>query len=76
VGNARYGVALPHNYWTRAQWRDAIAARGWTEDVWDPDVGLYPWPLSWIFGRSLHFVARLAAPAERATYAAPTSNPR
>jgi SAM-dependent methyltransferase len=64
VGNARHGVALPHHYWTRDQWRRAIAELGWAEEVWDPDVGLYPWPLSWAFGRSLHFMARLA-PASR-----------
>jgi SAM-dependent methyltransferase len=65
VGNARHGVALPYNYWTRAEWDAAIAARGWTSEVWDVDVGLYPWPLSLIFGRSLHFVARLAPPSNR-----------
>lgn len=64
VSNERHGVALPYQYWTRARWREVIDDLGWVEDVWDPDVGLYPWPLSWVFGRSLHFLARLS-PAPR-----------
>jgi SAM-dependent methyltransferase len=59
AGNARHGVALPYHYWTRAEWRAAVARIGFAEEVWDPDVGLYPWPLSALFGRSLHFTARL-----------------
>lgn len=65
VGNARHGVALPYNYWTRAAWSEAIAARGWRDEIWDGDVGLYPWPFSLIFGRSLHFVARLVPSSPR-----------
>ncbi len=60
VGNARHGVALPYHYWSRSQWRDAITNMGWQEEVWNTDVGLFPWPLSWVFGRSLHFFARLS----------------
>jgi hypothetical protein len=29
------------------------------EAVWATDLGLYSWPMHWIFERSLHFVARL-----------------
>jgi SAM-dependent methyltransferase len=59
VGNARYGVALPYNYWTRRHWLRAFCALGVDIGVWQTDLRLYPRPLGWIFGRSLHFIARL-----------------
>lgn len=59
VGNARHGVVLPYNYWTRERWLEAFAALGLTVTTWKKNLGLYPWPASWIFGRSLHFVALL-----------------
>ncbi len=59
VGNARFGVALPYNYWTRAQWQAA-----WRQDELEPEqmvteLGLYPNPANLIFGAKLHFIARL-----------------
>ena len=65
VGNARHGVALPYNYWTEAQWRSAFADAKLTVAEWRSDLSLYPWPADWIFGRSLHYVARLV-PSTRA----------
>lgn len=59
VGNARHGVVLPYNYWSKAQWDKAFGDLGLRVAVWKKDLGLYPWPASWVFGRSLHFVARL-----------------
>jgi SAM-dependent methyltransferase len=66
VGNCRHGVALPHNYWPRDFWQQAFQRRGLHVDYWTERMGLYPWPASWIFDRSLHFVARLtpACPAQ------------
>ncbi len=61
VGNARHGVVLPFNYWTRRQWDDAFRALGLKVVVWKKSLGLYPWPASWLFGRSLHFVAMVEA---------------
>jgi SAM-dependent methyltransferase len=61
VGNARHGVDLPYNYWSRKRWEEAFAALGLTVEAWIADVGLYPWPADLAFGRSLHFIARLAA---------------
>lgn len=60
VGNARYGVALPYNYWSENQWQ-----RAWREIGLEPEesvtnLGLYPPPANWIFGARLHFMARLA----------------
>lgn len=60
VGNVQHGVALPYNYWSRAQWRDACDRLGLRADAWSEAVDLYPPPLSWIFGRGLHVIAFLA----------------
>jgi SAM-dependent methyltransferase len=59
VGNARYGVALPFQYWTRRQWQAAMDEAKLKVGVWQGDLKLYPPLVNWIFGRSLHFVARL-----------------
>lgn len=59
VGNARFGVALPYNYWSENQWQ-----RAWREIGLEPEesvtrLGLYPPPANWIFGARLHFMVRL-----------------
>jgi SAM-dependent methyltransferase len=59
IGNARFGVALPYNYWTKRQWRTAWKEIGLTPGQLITNVGLYPPPASWIFGAKLHFIARL-----------------
>ena len=60
VGNARHGVALPHHYWSSAQWAAAIAELQLDPAVWQiGDLGLYPWPASAVFGRELHVLTRL-----------------
>ena len=65
VGNARHRVVLPGNYWPKQRWLDAFRQLDWTIATWHKNLGLYPWPASWIFGRSLHFVARLESSAPR-----------
>jgi len=60
VGNSRYGVALPYNYWPRARWLRVFQELGLRIEVWRQPHGLYPAPASWLFERSLHFVALLA----------------
>ena len=59
VGNAHFGVALPHNYWSRRQWQEAIETLGLIPTVWKEELGLYSRPASWVFERSLHFIACL-----------------
>ena len=59
VGNAHHGVALPYNYWSRVRWERAFRSLGLKVDAWAENLGLYPRPASWVFERSLHFVARL-----------------
>ncbi len=60
VGNRRYGVALPYNYFRPDQWSDAFTLLGLVVEQIDDQLGLYPWPLTLAFDRRLHFVARLA----------------
>ena len=59
VGNARFGVALPYNYWTEKQWQSAWQEIGLRPDELFTRLGLYPGPANWIFGADLHFTARL-----------------
>jgi hypothetical protein len=59
VGNARHGVALPYDYWTRKQWNQVFTEIGVTPTQWADRLGLYPVPLTFMFDRSLHFIARM-----------------
>jgi SAM-dependent methyltransferase len=59
VGNARHGVRLPYNYWSRAEWKAAFDDQSLVVRHWQSNLNLYPPPASWLFDRSLHFVAAL-----------------
>lgn len=59
VGNRRFGVKLPYNYMTRAQWHAHIAQCGLEIGQWRERLGIYPRWADWLFGRHLHFMARL-----------------
>ena len=61
VGNARFSVALPHNYWSRERWFGEWKALGLNVESFDDDLRLYPRPADLLFGRKLHFIARLVA---------------
>lgn len=63
VGNAPHGVVLPYNYAPKADWTRWFGTASLDVDVFNTDVPLYPAPLSWIFGRKLHFVTRLTPAA-------------
>lgn len=58
VGNASHGVALPYNYWTKAQWNVAFDQVGLKTTRRELKLGLYPPPASWLFDRGLHFIAK------------------
>ena len=60
IGNARYGVVSPGNYWRRQQWEEAFATLRMKPVQWRESLGLYPPVLDRLFGRSLHFVTSLA----------------
>ena len=59
VGNARYGISIPGEYWTRRQLEEAFGTLGLRVEAWRERLGLYPKPLAWLFERSLHFLTRL-----------------
>ena len=59
VGNARYGVASPGNYWHQSQWDEAFETLALTPVDWLEKLALYPKALDLFFGRSLHFLAQL-----------------
>jgi SAM-dependent methyltransferase len=59
VGNAHHGVALPFNYWPEKRWRDEFQKMELEISDWRKSLALYPWWDTWLFDRSLHFVARL-----------------
>ena len=59
VGNARYSVSLPYNYWPREKWLDTFNSLHLSISVWNSDLGLYPLPADLVFGRSLQFITRL-----------------
>jgi SAM-dependent methyltransferase len=59
VGNARFGVSLPYNYWTKRQWEHAWQEIGLQPEQLVTKLGLYARPADWIFGAKLHFIALL-----------------
>lgn len=59
VGNARFGVALPYNYWTEPQWTTAWGEIGLNPQQLITRVNLYPAPADWFFGGDLQFIALL-----------------
>lgn len=62
VGNARFGVALPYNYWTPDQWSAAFSSLHLTPNPLIRTLRLYPAWANWLFGRDLHFITRLTCP--------------
>lgn len=59
VGNRRFNVCLECQYLTRTQWMDMFKDLGLGVEIWNEQMGLYPFPLSLIFDRNLHFLAKL-----------------
>ena len=59
VGNAPHGVVLPYNYASKSRWMSYFNSAGLNVDRFETSVPLYPFPFNMVFGRKLHFVARL-----------------
>lgn len=59
VGNARFGVALPFNYWSEEQWQATWQEIGLRPQHLITKLGLYPRAADWVFGAKLHFIALL-----------------
>ena len=55
VGNRRFGVKLPHNYWRPKQWDAAFEELRLERKEYRTQLGLYPMWANWCFGRGLHF---------------------
>jgi len=62
IGNRRYNVALPYNYWPKQEWLNTFEALGLRLRTWKSKLDLYPRPVDWLVGRSLHFIAQAALP--------------
>jgi SAM-dependent methyltransferase len=62
VGNEGHPMDMPYDYWPEARTRSVWAQLGLEVEEFIVKVGLYRWPASWLFGRSLHYVARLGIP--------------
>lgn len=59
VGNYRYGVRLPFSYWSEGEWKKAWDRSGVRPVSMTRHLDLYPFPLSLVFERDLHFLAAL-----------------
>ncbi len=59
IGNARYGVSIPYNYWAENDWKLAFRQLKMEIISWKTNLHLYPPGLDFVFGGSLHFVASL-----------------
>jgi hypothetical protein len=59
IGNARYNVKLPYNYWSESKWRDTFKTLSMNIVHWKSKLNLYYPPARWFFDRSLHFIAKL-----------------
>ena len=64
VSNAHHGVALPYNYWSKAEWDAALDAVRLQPVEMKLSLGLYPPPASWVFERGLHFIGRFERQAD------------
>jgi len=59
VGNRPHDVVLTYNYQSRREWSGHFLKCGLTEATWTTEVPLYSRPVSFLAGRSLHFVSLL-----------------
>ena len=59
VGNARFGVALPYNYWSQEEWENGYRKAGLIITERRTSLKLYPVWADWLFGRSLHSIVLL-----------------
>lgn len=60
VGNRPHGVVLVYNYLSQRSWDKVFDAVGLQTSEKITRIPLYPFPFSLVFGRRLHFIARLS----------------
>ena len=69
VANARHAVALPYNYLSAEEWNELRRVLDLQIAVEVKQLGLYPWPLDYVFGAKLQFLALLErVPTAAATH--------
>jgi len=56
VANARYAVALPYNYLSPEEWTELRHVLDLHVTAEVKQLGLYPWPLDYVFGATLQFL--------------------
>src|SRR5260370_2910495 len=59
VVNRPHGVVLTYDYQGRREWKEHFLSCGLAEKSWTTRVPLYPFPVSLLAGRGLHFVSLL-----------------
>ncbi len=59
MGNRSYGVHLPYNYLSANDWQKLFEELRLTVQYKTDNIGLYQAPLSLLFERKLHFIAKL-----------------
>jgi SAM-dependent methyltransferase len=59
IGNYGHDVVLPYNYLSEQEWYEHFRDTNLSPERWTESLGLYPFPFSLVFGRRLHFIARL-----------------
>jgi SAM-dependent methyltransferase len=59
IGNYGHDVVLPYNYLSEQEWYEHFRDTSLTPERWTESLGLYPFLFSLVFGRRLHFIARL-----------------
>jgi SAM-dependent methyltransferase len=57
--NRRHGISAPATYWSREEWDRAFRELKMSVEMQGTDLRLYVWPADLVFGRSLHFVAKI-----------------
>ncbi|MGH9530029.1 MAG: class I SAM-dependent methyltransferase [Terriglobales bacterium] len=57
AGNSDHRVALPYNYMNQKQWKAIERRLNLKSAARIETLGLYRWPLDYIFGAGLHFIA-------------------
>ena len=59
IGNRYCSVALPYNYLSSERWALLFQSCHLSTELRNESLNLYPFPASLVFGRQLHFVAKL-----------------
>ena len=57
MGNRGHGVRLAYEYYSTTQWEKVFQDFRLRPEITLNNLGLYPFPFSWIFDRHLHFIS-------------------